>query len=86
MKATVPCYNFLYNHVSPRVRAKIDRREQTVEQAEQAALKAVPTDAPSTADKVRHAVRKTIVTKRVVDLFITNMSENDKPENMENHE
>jgi len=86
MKATVPCYNFLYNHVSPRVRAKIDHREQTVEQAEQAALKAVPTDAPSTADKVRHAVRKTIVTKRVVDLFITNMSENDKPENMENHE
>ncbi len=86
MKATVPCYNFLYNHVSPRVRAKIDHREQTVEQAEQAAMKAVPTNAPSTADKVRHAVRKTIVTKRVVDLFLTNMSENDKPENMENHE
>ena len=89
MKATVPCYNFLYNHVSPRVRAKIDHREQIVEQAEQAALKAAPTNAPSTADKVRHAVRKTIVTKRVVDLFLTNMSENDKQtesENKESHE
>lgn len=86
MKATVPCYNFLYNHVSPRVRAKIDHREQTVEQAEQASASAIESSTPSAADKVRHAVRKTVITKRVVDLFLTNMSENDKPENMENHE
>ena len=86
MKATVPCYNFLYNHVSPRVRAKIDHREQTVEQAEQASASAIESSTPSAADKVRQAVRKTVITKRVVDLFLTNMSENDKPENMENHE
>ena len=86
MKATVPCYNFLYNHVSPRVRAKIDHREQTVEQAERASASAIESSTPSAADKVRHAVRKTVITKRVVDLFLTNMSENDKPENMENHE
>ncbi len=86
MKATVPCYNFLYNHVSPRVRAKIDKREESVAQAEQASASAIESSTPSAADKVRHAVRKTVITKRVVDLFITNMSENDKPENMENHE
>ena len=86
MKATVPCYNFLYNHVSPRVRAKIDKREESVAQAEQASASAIESSTPSAADKVRHAVRKTVITKRVVDLFLTNMSENDKPGNMENHE
>ena len=30
------------------------------------------------ADKVRHAVRKTFLTKYVVELFIRNMTENDK--------
>lgn len=77
MKATVPCYNFLYRHASPRLRSKIDSREQEVEQAEQASS-VNEVNAPSTADKVRHAVRKTIVTKRVVDLFIKNMSEHDE--------
>lgn len=86
MKATVPCYNFLYNHVSPRLRAKIDKREESVAQAEQASASAIESSTPSAADKVRHAVRKTVITKRVVDLFLTNMSENDKPGNMENHE
>ena len=79
MKATMPCYNFLYNHASPRLKAKIDAREQQVEQAQKAEMAATPDDAPSTADKVRHAVRKTVVTKRVVDLFFKNMSENDQP-------
>lgn len=77
MKATVPCYNFLYKHASPRLHSKIDSREQEVEQAEQASS-VNEVNAPSTADKVRHAVRKTIVTKRVVDLFIKNMSEHDE--------
>ena len=82
MKATMPCYNFLYNHASPRLKAKIDAREQKVEEAEKAAAadttKAKNT--PSAADKVRHSVRKTVVTKHVVDLFLKNMSENDQPE------
>lgn len=80
MKATMPCYNFLYNHASPRFKAKIDAREQQVAETEKAALENAATqetDAPTKADKVRHAVRKTIVTKHVVDLFLKNMSEND---------
>jgi len=32
---------------------------------------------PSMADKARHAVRYTVITKRLVDLFIKNMSEKD---------
>ncbi len=86
MKTGVPCYNFLYKHASPRLRAKIDKREESVAQAEQASASAIESSTPSAANKVRHAVRKTVITKRVVDLFLTNMSENDKPENMENHE
>ena len=86
MKTGVPCYNFLYKHASPRLRAKIDKREESVAQAEQALASAIESSTPSAANKVRHAVRKTVITKRMVDLFLTNMSENDKPENMENHE
>ncbi|MBR4564220.1 MAG: cation:proton antiporter [Paludibacteraceae bacterium] len=79
MKASVPCYNFIYNHASPRLKAKIDAREKQVEEAEKAASAAAKKEGPSSADKVRHAVRKTVVTKRVVDLFFRNMSENDQP-------
>ncbi len=80
MKAAVPCYTFLYNHASPRLKAKIDAREVQVEQAEKAASaqQEVADNHPSSADKVRHAVRKTVVTKRLVDLFLKNMSENDR--------
>ena len=80
MKAAVPCYSFLYNHASPRLKAKIDAREVQVEQAEKAASaqQEVADNQPSSADKVRHAVRKTVVTKRLVDLFLKNMSENDR--------
>ena len=80
MKASVPCYNFIYNHASPRLKAKIDAREKQVEEAEKAAVAATQNEGSSSADKVRHAVRKTVVTKRVVDLFFRNMSENDQPE------
>ena len=80
MKASVPCYNFIYSHASARLKAKIDAREQQVEKAEKAAATATLNEGPSSADKVRHAVRKTVVTKRVVDLFIRNMSENDPPD------
>ncbi len=79
MKASVPCYNFIYNHASPRLKAKIDAREKQVEEAEKAAATATQNEGSSSADKVRHAVRKTVVTKRVVDLFFRNMSENDQP-------
>ena len=34
MKATVPCYDCLYNHASPRLKAKIDAREQQVAETE----------------------------------------------------
>jgi len=50
-----------------------------VEEAEKAAAAATQNEGSSSADKVRHAVRKTVVTKRVVDLFFRNMSENDQP-------
>ena len=80
MKASIPCYNFIYNHASPRLKAKIDAREKQVEEAEKAASAATKDEGPSSADKVRHAVRKTVVTKRVVNLFFRNMSENDNNE------
>ncbi len=75
MKAALPAYNFLYAHAPASLKSKIDAREQKVDLAEQAA--ATEEDGPSSADKVRHAVRKTVVTRRVVDLFFRNMSEND---------
>jgi CPA2 family monovalent cation:H+ antiporter-2 len=76
MKATLPCYNFLYNHASAGLRAKIDKREQQVAEAEAEAAK--PSDGPSIADKARHAVRHTFITKHLVNLFIKNMSAHDE--------
>ena len=75
MKAAVPCYKFLYNHVSERFRAKIDQREQQV-----AAAEAVKSSGgkDSLAGKVRHAVRHTFITKHLVNLFIKNMSAHDE--------
>ena len=75
MKASVPCYNFLYNHASAKLRDKIDQREQQVAEAEMATQSE---DSHAFADKVRHAVRKTFLTKRLVDLFIRNMSAKDE--------
>ena len=77
MKATVPCYTFFYNHASPRLKTKIDTREQEVEMAEQQSSGSNEETFLAHADKVQHALRKTVVTKRVVKLFYTNMSEND---------
>ena len=73
MKAAVPCYNFLYNHAPSSLRAKIDRREQEMKAAETA----TKADKVAFADKVRHAVRHTYITKRLVNLFIKNMSAHD---------
>ena len=77
MKAAVPCYTFLYNHVSDSMRAKIDKREQEVAEAETAKPSG---DKGSLADKVRHAVRHTFITKHLVNLFIKNMSAHDEAE------
>jgi len=77
MKATIPCYNFLYNHAPAGLKAKIDKREQQVEQAEQQQSQSNSNSDSKLADKARHAVRHTFVTKRLVDLFIKNMSEKD---------
>ena len=76
MKAAQPCYRFLYNHASSGLRAKIDRREQKVAAAENA----IASSGPSIADKARHAVRKTFFLKRLVNLFIKNMSAHDEKE------
>ena len=70
MKAAVPCYTFLYNHASASLRAKIDRREQQMAATDTA----TPSGDPALADKVRHAVKHTYLTKRLVNLFIKNMS------------
>ena len=78
MKAALPCYTFLYNHASAGLRSKIDQREQRVAEAETAAPSG---DTNPLAEKVRHAVRKTFITKRLVDLFIKNMSAHDQRAN-----
>jgi CPA2 family monovalent cation:H+ antiporter-2 len=77
MKAAVPCYTFLYNHASASMRAKIDQREQQVAEAEAEAAKPSG-DKDSLADRARHAVRKTFITKHLVNLFIKNMSAHDE--------
>jgi CPA2 family monovalent cation:H+ antiporter-2 len=77
MKAALPCYSFLYNHAPDSFRAKIDKREQQVAEAE--AEKAKPAgDKKTIADKARHAVRHTFFLKHLVDLFIKNMSAHDE--------
>ena len=75
MKAALPCYSFLYNHVSDSMRAKIDQREKQVAEAETATSS---NDGPSVADKARHAVRHTFFLKHLVNLFIKNMSAHDE--------
>lgn len=80
MKATVPCYNFLYNHFPQRTKEKIDVREKEVEEAEKNATGSSEVSFLSHSEQVQHALRHTIITKRVVKLFYQNMSENDKKE------
>ena len=78
MKATIPCYNYLYNHASPRLKAKIDKREQEVELASHKQSGSSENQISNHAEKVQRALRHTIITKRVVKLFFENMTENDK--------
>jgi CPA2 family monovalent cation:H+ antiporter-2 len=78
MKAALPCYNYLYNHASESFRTKIDQREKDVATAE---TTTVSDDGPSVADQARHAVRHTFFLKRLVNLFIKNMSAHDENAN-----
>ena len=84
MKATVPCYDFLYKHASPRLKNKIDAREQEVELAEQSTSSVSEDSFQNHAEKVNRVLRHTVITNHVVNLFLKNMSENDQKE--ENHE
>ena len=77
MKATLPCYTFLYNHASENLRNRIDAREQQVAEAEAEAAKPSG-NKKSLAEKARHAVRHTFFLKRLVNLFIKNMSAHDE--------
>lgn len=80
MKLTIPCYNLLYAHVPAGIRNSIDERERQVEEAEALAAKATATDEPSLGDKALHAVRHTFITKRLVRLFIKNMTAKENEE------
>ena len=84
MKATVPCYDFLYKHASPRLKSKIDAREEEVKRAEQTTVSPSGDKSHDHAEKVNRVLRHTVITKHVVNLFLKNMSENDQKE--ENHE
>ena len=75
MKAALPCYTSLYNHAPAGLRSKIDQREQRVAEAETATPSR---DTNAFAEKVQHAVRNTFITKRLVNLFIKNMSAHDE--------
>jgi len=80
MKGAVPCYTFLYKHAPARLRARIDQREQHVSEIEQATAQAVNKQ-PQTRNKnskLAKVISHTFVTKRLVELFIENMSANDK--------
>ena len=79
MKAAVPCYNALYKHAPTRLRTKMDLREQQVEQAEQQANEPKGKSQKSKAKSpIQKAISHTFFTKRLVHLFMENMSANDK--------
>ena len=83
MKAAVPCYNFLYKHAPARLRTRIDKREEQVNEQSSASehtgkFSCQPSAANKKPSPIKKVISHTIVTKRLVDLFIKNMSENDK--------
>ncbi len=80
MKTSIPCYNFLYSHASPRLKGKIDAREEQVAQQEQKKGAGSAKKATKNKDsKMEKVLAHTFVTKHVVNLFIKNMTENDQP-------
>lgn len=84
MKLTIPCYNLLYTHVPAGIRSSIDERERQVEEAENLAAQATTESGPSLADKLLHTLRYTFFTKRIVHLFIKNMTAKEKGESANN--
>ena len=84
MKATVPCYNFLYRHASKRLRTKIDRREEQMAQAVQAQKSNPKSPINSDQSPINKVLSHTVVTKRLVKLFIENMSAHDQENNPNN--
>ena len=79
MKAAVPCYNALYKRAPERLRAKMDLREQQVEQAElQAKEPKDNSQKPKAKSPIFKAISHTFLTKRLVNLFLENMSAKDK--------
>ena len=84
MKAAVPCYNFLYRHASKRLRTKIDRREEQMAQAVQAQKSNPKSPINSDQSPINKVLSHTVVTKRLVKLFIENMSAHDQENNPNN--
>ena len=81
MKTGVPCYNFLYKHASQKMRERIDGREAKVSQPEQKTdNRSSEARMKSHQQKMNKVLEHTFLTKRVVNLFIQNMTENDKKE------
>ena len=78
MKAAVPSYNALYKHAPAFLRKKMDQREQQVAMAEQQTNEP-KTNAKTGKSPVSKVISHTIVTKRLINLFVKNMSANDKP-------
>jgi len=84
MKAAVPSYNFLYNHAPARLRAMMDQREEQAAQAEQQANKPIANSQKAKGNsKLSKVISHTFLTKRLVNLFIENMSKNDEPKEEE---
>ena len=78
MKAAVPSYNFLYKHAPARLRTKIDTREEQVAQAGQTQMADDKPQTKKQPSKISKVISHTFVTKRLVNLFIENISANDK--------
>ena len=83
MKAAVPCYSFLHKHAPARLRTKMDQREEQVAQAEQAQTANDQRLTTNDNSHFKKALSHTVVTKRLVNLFIENMSANDKENDKE---
>ena len=80
MKTSVPCYNFVYKHAPKGMRARIDKREEQVAKAEQKTTTSSETKMSNHHQTMNKALKHTIITKHMVNLFIKNMTENDKKE------
>ena len=75
----MPCYEALYKHAPAGLKAKMDRREKLVAEAEKKAKEPKGESRKSEAiSGLSKAISHTVVTKRLVNLFIENMSAHEK--------